>query len=161
MLRPSWNSIHRLALILPVCNFDCNVNEESAQDKGRGAQRKQEFLWSNACCAELCRKHEEEIRDTHAETNHINKIIAEKDAEMAELKRQAAQGRPPSAGASTSAKAVTTLSNPRASRDKTEEDDSPKSNMSSPWGTDVSLQALAFAISKLWLLPISRAGQVS
>ena len=81
----------------------------------------------------LCRKHEEEIRETHAETNHINQVIAEKDEEMAELKRQAAQGRPVSAGASSSANAA----HPHAGKGLAD-DDSPKSNMSSPWGTDVS-----------------------
>lgn len=85
-----------------------------------------------------CRKHEEDIRDTQAETAHINQVIVEKDAEMAELKRQVAQGRPTSAGASSSARAAASSAQKHGSRGKAD-DDSPKSNMSSPWGTDVSL----------------------
>ena len=90
----------------------------------------------------MCRKHEEDIGDTHAETTHINQVIIEKDAEMAELKRQVAQGRAPTAGASSSAKGgASSLRQPhnKAGAD----DDSPKSNMSSPWGTDVSLPGSA------------------
>ena len=85
-----------------------------------------------------CRKHEEDIRDTQVETAHINQVIVEKDAEMAELKRLVAQGRPASAGASASARAAASSSQKHGSRGKAD-DDSPKSNMSSPWGTDVSL----------------------
>lgn len=90
----------------------------------------------------MCRKHEEDIRDTHAETNHINQVIIEKDAVMAELKRQVAQGRSPIAGASSSAKGGASSSQQPDSKAGAD-DDSPKSNMSSPWGTDVSLPGSA------------------
>ena len=89
-------------------------------------------------CAASCRKHEEDIKSTQAETVHINQVIADKDAEMAEVKQQAAQGRPASAGASSSARAAASSLKQHDSRGKADED-SPKSNMSSPWGTDVSL----------------------
>ena len=90
-----------------------------------------------SCKVDVCRKHEEDIRETQAETAHINDVVAEKDAAMAELKRQAAQGRPSSAGASSSARAAPSSSQKHDSKGKGD-DDSPKSNMSSPWGTDVS-----------------------
>jgi hypothetical protein len=89
----------------------------------------------------MCRENEEEIRDTHAETNHINQVIIEKDAEMAELKRQVALGRPPTAGASSSAKGGGS-SMQRPDNKAGVDDGSPKSNMSSPWGTDVSSMAM-------------------
>ena len=57
---------------------------------------------------------------------------------MAELKKQAAQGRPAAAAASSSARGAASSSQKHDSRGKGD-DDSPKSNMSSPWGTDVSL----------------------
>ena len=63
---------------------------------------------------------------------------------MAELKRQAAQGRPASAGPSSSARGAASSSQKHDSRGKAD-DDSPKSNMSSPWGTDVSLLTCAYS----------------
>lgn len=57
---------------------------------------------------------------------------------MTELKRQAAQAKSPSAGASICSKAAASSSQQHDSRGRAD-DDSPKSNMSSPWGTDVSL----------------------
>ena len=110
----------------------------------------------------MCRKHEEDIGDTHAETKHINQVIIEKDTEMAELKRQVAQGRPPIAGASSSAKGGASSlqqSDNKAGAD----DDSPKSNMSSPWGTDVSLPSSAslrihIKVACMALTGVSRKG---
>lgn len=64
---------------------------------------------------------------------------------MADLKRQAAQARSPSAGASMSAKAAASSSQQHDSRGKAD-DDSPRSNMSSPWGTDVSLHCCAYVV---------------
>ncbi len=69
---------------------------------------------------------------TAAETSHINQVIQDKDEEMADLKRQLAERKDArqrfsSAGAASSSGAAA----------KPAADDSPRSNMSSPWGTDV------------------------
>ena len=81
------------------------------------------------------RQHEEDIRETAATTSLINQVIQEKDEEMAELKRQIAEKkdakqRSASVAASSSGAALATAA---------VVDDSPRSNMSSPWGTDVRL----------------------
>ncbi len=79
---------------------------------------------------------------------------------MAELKRQAAQGRPALAGASSSARGPASSSQKHDSRGKAD-DDSPKSNMSSPWGTDVSLlthACLEATYTHLWQAQDEGAG---
>ncbi len=88
----------------------------------------------------MSRQREEEIRETVAETGVINRTIQEKDEEMAELREQAAeqklaqrsQAAAPSRGAA-------------GSREKPGAGDSPRSNMSSPWATDVSSLHLSFS----------------
>ena len=70
-----------------------------------------------------------------AETGIINQTIAEKDEEMAELKEQAAEQK---LAKQTQAAAA---SRPGASKGKAAAGtgDSPRSNMSSPWATDVRI----------------------
>ena len=84
------------------------------------------------------REREEEIRATVAETGIINQTIAEKDEEMADLKEQAAQQKlaqqsQAAASSSTGASKAKTAGNAG---------DSPRSNMSSPWATDVRMSLL-------------------
>lgn len=83
----------------------------------------------------MCRQREEEIRETVAETGIINQTIAEKDEEMAELKEQAAEQKLAKQNQAAAA------SRAGASKDKAAPGagDSPRSNMSSPWATDVRL----------------------
>ena len=83
----------------------------------------------------MCRQQEEEIRETVAETGIINQTIAEKDEEMAELKEQAAEqnlAKQNQAAAASRAGVSKDKAAPGAG-------DSPRSNMSSPWATDVRL----------------------
>ena len=70
-----------------------------------------------------------------AETGIINQTIAEKDEEMAELKEQAAEQKLAKQNQAAAA------SRAGASKDKAAPGagDSPRSNMSSPWATDVRL----------------------
>ncbi len=90
------------------------------------------------------REREEEIRATVAETGIINQTIAEKDEEMAELKEQAAEqklAQQSQAAGSSSAAASKAKAAGNAG-------DSPRSNMSSPWATDVRLLLLPLLVAQ-------------
>ncbi|BDA49596.1 hypothetical protein COCOBI_14-2150 [Coccomyxa sp. Obi] len=105
--------------------------KEQIEEKHRQLEKQ---LLQQLDVQELLREREEEIRATVAETGIINQTIAEKDEEMAELKEQAAQqklAQQSQAAASSSADASKGKAAGNAG-------DSPRSNMSSPWATDVS-----------------------
>jgi hypothetical protein len=108
-----------------------------------------------------CRQHEEDIRSTATDTSHINQVIQEKDEEMSALKEQIAERKHAEQQAAASAAGASSQSPVKPAADE-----SPHSNMSSPWGTDVSpsasgvdLNALKRFVSMMMMMMMMTAGE--